>query len=106
MRDPISADQRLVITHYLSTGDAFTTIGVSYRVSPTTVGRVVQETCKAIWDRLLDNGFIIVPATEEGWKKIADDFETRWNFPHAVGALDGNHVVMNTPARAASAYYN
>ena len=107
MRDPISADQRLVITlHYLSTGDACTTIGASYRVSPTMVGRVVQETCKAIWDRLLDNGFMTAPTTEEGWKTIADDFETRWNCPHAVGALDGKHVVMNAPARSASAYYN
>ena len=25
---------------------------------------------------------------------------------HAVGAIDGKHVVMYTPARAASAYYN
>eukprot|EP00112_Aurelia_sp_Birch-Aquarium-sp1_P018164 Seg4296.2 transcript_id=Seg4296.2/GoldUCD/mRNA.D3Y31 product="putative nuclease HARBI1" protein_id=Seg4296.2/GoldUCD/D3Y31 len=107
MREPISADQRLIITlRYLTTGDACTTIGASYRVSPTTVGRIIQETCQAIWNRLLDNGFMTAPTTEEGWKKIADDFENRWNFPHAVGAIDGKHVVMYAPARAASAYYN
>ena len=107
MRDPILADQRLVITlRYLATGDAYTTIGASYHVSPTTVGRIVQETCKAIWNQLLVNGFMTAPKTEEGWRKVADDFENRWNFPHAVGAIDGKHVVMYAPARAASAYYN
>ena len=107
MRDPISADQWLVLTLcYLATGDACTTIGASYRVSPTIVGRIIQETCTAIWNRLLANGFMTAPTTEEGWRKVADDFENRWNFPHAVGAIDGKHVVMYAPARAASANYN
>ena len=76
MRDPILADQRLVITlRYLATGDAYTTVGASYHASPTTVGRLVQETCKAIWNQLLVNGFMTAPKTEEGWRKVADDFE-------------------------------
>ena len=77
MRDLISADQRLVITlRYLAIGDAYTTIGVSYPESPTKVGRIVQEARKAIWNRLLVNGFMTAPTTEEGWRKVADDFKT------------------------------
>ena len=76
MHDPILADQQLVITlHYLATGDGCTTIGASYHVSPTTVGRIVQETCTAFWNQLLVNGFMTAPTTEEGWRKVADDFE-------------------------------
>ena len=69
------------------------------------MGRIIQETCQAIWNRLLANGFMTAPTTEAGWKKIGDDFENRWIFLHAVGAIDGKHVVMYAPARAALEYY-
>ena len=46
MREPISVDQRLYVTlRYLVTGDANVTIAASYRMSQTTVGRIVKETC-------------------------------------------------------------
>ena len=34
------------------------------------------------------------------------EFEQRWNFPHALGALDGKHVVMQAPARSGSTVFN
>ena len=46
MSEPIGADQRLIVTlKYSRTGDAHTTIGANYRVSPITVqdsGRNMQ----------------------------------------------------------------
>ena len=107
MRDPICPAQRLAVTlRYLSTGDAHTTIGASYRMSPTTVGRITHETCCSIWKRLCEQNFVNAPTTKEDWKKIADGFERWWNFPHAIGAIDGKHVVMFAPARAGSSYFN
>ena len=70
------------------------------------VGRIVQETCKAIWDRVIGKGHMTAPTTEEGWREVTNDFEYRWNFPNAAGAIDGKHVVMYAAARAASAYYS
>ena len=53
MREAISAKQRLAVTlRYLTTGNAHSTIAASYRMSPTTVGRIIFETCQAIWNRL------------------------------------------------------
>ena len=105
MRDPISAEQRLAITlWYLTTGDAHTTIGVNYGVSPTTVGRIV--TCLAIWNRLIEKGYLHVPTTEKAWQNIPNGFKKRWNFPHAWGAIDGKHVKVFAPARESSTYYN
>ena len=49
MREPISVGQRLCVTlRYLVTGDAHVTIAASYRMSPTTVRRIVKETCAVI----------------------------------------------------------
>ena len=107
MRDPICPEQRLAITlRYLATGDAHTTIGTNYRMSPTTVGRIVPETCNAIWVRLNEAGKIQTPTNAKQWKGIADEFESRWNFPHAIGAIDGKHVVMFAPANQGSSYFN
>ena len=105
MRNPISVDQRLLITlRYLTTGDAHTTIAANYRMR--TVGRIISEACNALWDKLKEAGYIRTPSTECTWKKIANDFEDRWNFPNMIGAIDGKHEQMFAPAGQASSYFN
>jgi len=37
-----------------------------------------------------------VPNTPEKWLEIANDFETKWNFPHTLGSMDGKHVVNSS----------
>ncbi len=107
MREPVSPDERLIITlRYLTTGDAQTTIGANYRMSPTTVGRMINETCKSIWNRLSEQDYLKVPTTEAEWERIDKEFEDRWNFPHAVGAIDGKHVAMSAPPGSGSGYFN
>jgi hypothetical protein len=52
-REAIGPGERLSVTlRYLVTGDAFSTIAASYRISDTTVGRIVKETCSALWNVL------------------------------------------------------
>ena len=82
------------------------TIGASYRVSPTTVGRFVSETCHAIWNRLVEKGYLDVPTTEKAWQDIANGFEKRCNFPRPLGAIDGKQLMTFVPARESSTYYN
>ena len=105
-REPIGAAERLCVTlRFLVTGDAQTTIAASYRMSNTSVGRIIKETCNALWTVLLEKGFLNCPHETE-WSKIAEHFESRWNFPNCIGAIDGKHVVMQAPARSGSYYYN
>lgn len=47
-----------------------------------------------------------MPTTKEEWKKIADDFYYRWNFPNCLGALDGKHIAIKQPPGSGSFYYN
>ena len=69
MREPISPSERLCVTlRYLVTGDAQVTIGASYRMSPTTVGRIIKETCKVIWQVLHEKGFVSPPNTQKEWR--------------------------------------
>ncbi|XP_045215181.2 putative nuclease HARBI1 [Mercenaria mercenaria] len=46
------------------------------------------------------------PSTSEAWREIANQFMTRWNFPHSCGALDGKHVACRCPNSSGSTYYN
>ena len=82
MRETISAKQRLA------------------------VGRIIFETCQAIWNRLFEAGWMTTPNTEEQWAQIADEFEYHWNFPNCLGAIDGKHINMFASPNAGSAYYN
>ena len=47
-----------------------------------------------------------MPDTPEGWKELAKGFHQRWNFPHAIGAIDGKHIHIKNPLNAGSKYFN
>lgn len=40
------------------------------------------------------------------WKKISNDFQEKWNFPHCLGAVDGKHVQIIPPHGSGSYYFN
>lgn len=49
---------------------------------------------------------MVVPRTEEKWKEVAQGFNTLWNFPLCVGALDGKRVLIQKPANSGSLYFD
>ena len=96
-----SSSERLCVTmRYLVTGDAQITLSTSYRISPTTIGRIIKETTEAIWSVIKEKNFLSVPVSKNEWLQVADSFETQWNFPHCLGAIDGKHVVIQAPSRS------
>ena len=91
LRQPISPSEHLCVAlRYFVTGDAFVTIGASYRMSPLVISQIISETCNALWKVLLENKYIDEPKTEKQWHEIADGFYRSWNFPNLVGAVDRN----------------
>lgn len=44
--------------------------------------------------------------TEEDWITISNKFETKANFPHCLGAIDGKHIRLVKPSYSGSNYFN
>lgn len=47
-----------------------------------------------------------MPSTKIGWKEVAMEFESKWNFPHCIGAVDGKHIKIKKPSNSGSYYFN
>lgn len=67
--------------------------------------KIIKETCTAIW-HCLNREYLQPPQSSNQWKRIADDFEELWGFPHCLGAGDGKHVVIDCPKKSGSTYFN
>ena len=110
MRTSIGPCERLsLVLHHLASGDAQSSIATSYCISPAVVSRTINEVCAAIWGKWSTKGCLCVPHSPTQRKQIsvtASEVENRWNVPHALGAIDGKHVVMQCPAHGGSDYFN
>ncbi|CAH2006369.1 unnamed protein product [Acanthoscelides obtectus] len=104
-RTPISAQDRLAVTlRFLATGDSYTSLQYLFRISKQSIGRVVPQVCAALIKELQE--YIKLPKTPTAWKQVSKIFETRWNLPHCVGALDGKHVVLQAPVKSGTEFFN
>lgn len=93
IRDPISARTRLLVClRYLSSGDSMASIAFSFRIGANTVSKIISQTCEELWNTL--NKSVFPEINEKNWLKIANEFATKWDFPHCIGAIDGKHVVI------------
>ena len=105
-RPPLEVGLRVAITlRFLATGDSYRSLGYSFRVANNTISLLVPETCRAIVAAFHED-VIKLPRTQQEWKKVADGFEEKWNFPHVLGALDAKHVRIKNPALGGSMYFN
>ena len=103
---PISSDERLALAiRYMATGESFHSLSFQFRISRKAVSYIIKGCCDAIVERMVPI-YIPLPSSPDEWRKIAVKFEDRWNYPHALGAIDGKHVTIKKPDNCGSFYYN
>ena len=96
MRKAIPPKIRLQITlRYLTSGANFRIMEEIFRVANPTISKIVSEITKVIWNKLSPT-YVPDPITFscEKWRKIAEDFYEKWNYPFCLGALDGKHIAV------------
>ena len=105
-RKAIPAAQRLMLAlRYLASGDSQISLTYLFRMGKKTVSRIINETCRAIYE-VLSERYFSIPKTESQWRKISKDFEDMWQFPHVIGAIDGKHIRIQAPKKSGTLYHN
>ncbi|XP_035898677.1 uncharacterized protein LOC118506075 [Anopheles stephensi] len=74
------------------------------KVSSSTIRKIIPRVCNVLIEELAD--YVKLPETEQQWLEVSHRFEERWQFPHAIGAIDGKHVRIRKPTFSGSLYYN
>ena len=77
----------------------------SFRTGSSTIGIMIEETCKSICKRLCADSLKLAN-TEKEWKVIADGFAKRYNMPNCIGAIDGKHIDIDAVPNSGSYYFN
>jgi len=105
MRRAIPARTRLQITlMYLATGCAYSVLENLFRVSRKTISGIVPAVCSEIWE--LRSVFLECPKSKEKWLKVAKGFREEWDYPRALGALDGKHCQVQCFGNSGSVFHN
>lgn len=72
---------------FLGTGNSFASIASTFFLGQSTVGAIVEDTCKAVAN-VLSPVYFRTPTTADEWREIAQGFKERWDVPHALGTLE------------------
>ncbi|KAL7725026.1 hypothetical protein ACLKA6_002989 [Drosophila palustris] len=92
-----------VVLEMLASGSLQRHFASSYRISKQHMGVTIDLVCDAICAGLSGE---FPKWTKQSMLKWAEDFETKWNFPNCIGAIDGKHVPIKSPPNSGSAFYN
>jgi len=65
---------------------------------------IIRETVASIISVL--HGEFLPSPTKEVWVQNEKRFRKQWNFPNAIGSLDGKHIRVKSPPSSGSLYYN
>ena len=81
----------------MATGETYRSLRSKYRLSPSSISSTVPEVCDAIIEALAVELCVFLQMKD--WRKIAKEYEEMWQFPHCIGAVDGNHIALFNPVK-------
>ena len=94
-----------ITLRFLATGDSQQSLALQFRIGPSTIGKIIRETCEEIW-AALNGTYISPPKTTSDWVKISESFDKMWHFPNSIGAIDGKQIAMECPKNAGTAFFS
>lgn len=74
-----------------------------YRVSKQYTGVIIDLVCEAISHALKHT---VPEPSHDMFINVANGFNSKWNFPNCIGAIDGKHVAIKAPPNSGSIFYN
>ncbi|WKY06988.1 hypothetical protein Q1695_006851 [Nippostrongylus brasiliensis] len=102
---PIGARQRMcVYLRFVGNGFNFTTLSEEFSCGKATVSAIVSEVIEAIIEGETHNAF--PPITRSYLEEVAVKAQEKFDYPHAVGFLDGRHVAIKRPYGAIETFMN
>ena len=102
----IPPKERLALAiRFLATGETYRSLSYQFRISTRAISYIIKEVCEAIIKNMR-NTYLKVPSSPEEWLTVAEKFESRWQFPNSIGAIDDKHITMQPPGNSGSYYYN
>ncbi|VDP11681.1 unnamed protein product [Heligmosomoides polygyrus] len=102
---PIGARQRMCIyLRFVGNGFNFTTLSQEFSCGKATVSAIVSEVTEAIIEGETHHAF--PPITRSYLEEVAARAEEKFDYPRAVGFLDGRHVAIKKPNGGIETYLN
>ncbi|VDO65730.1 unnamed protein product [Haemonchus placei] len=102
---PISPRHRLFIfLRYVGHGYTFSALAEEVHCGVSTVQGIVYEVASAIKSVLYRDAF--PPITRQQLEYVAAKTERKYDYPRAVGFMDGKHINIKKPAHSGGSYFN
>ena len=96
-RETVGASERLsVILRYLFGGTSQIDLARMFRISPSCIGRIINETCVAIWNVLLEQITFAIHKMKLSGRQLQLNLKLNGTFPHCIRAMDGKHISLIT----------
>ena len=106
IRETISATERVALTlKILVSGDSQQSLCFPFRICGAAICTIQNETYEKLWE-VLTSFYVRAPNTVLQWKKMSKKIIDIWDMPHCIGALDGQHIVVEYTGNSGSLYYN
>ena len=106
MHHSFKPDERCCLAlQFLATGKSFSSLQLQFRFGWQTVSKSILDVCEGIYEEL-GPVFFKKPKSRTEWEEIAAKFETRWNLPNVLGAIDGKRIILEQPNNSSLKYHD
>ncbi|KAL6736016.1 hypothetical protein Aduo_006412 [Ancylostoma duodenale] len=94
----------MVLFRFIGHGSSYQSLSAEFTCGERTVSAVVDEVTEAVIKVLFGRAFPRL--VRRDFEDIAHRTQARYDYPRAIGFMDGKHVAIKKPAHSGSGYFN